>query len=100
MKDRATMGQLKGSGRPSSRQEQSGTELVLEAKLNRGAFQSTFPGKFHSDGGTMAGVSEVHGGGGEERSGLFFSRLDNVFFSREIGSSTRETDGDYNFAEG
>lgn len=62
MKDRATMGQLKGSGRPSSRQEQSGTELVLEAKLNRGAFQSTFPGKFHSDGGTTAGVSEVHGG--------------------------------------
>lgn len=64
MKDRATMGQLKGSGRPSSRQEQSETELVLEAKLNRGAFQSTFPGKFHSDGGTTAGVSEVHGGRG------------------------------------
>lgn len=72
MKDRATMGQLKGSGRPSSRQEQSGTELVLEAKLNRGAFQSTFPGKFHSDGGTTAGVSEVHGGEGGGEVDYFF----------------------------
>ena len=50
MKDRATMSQLKGSARPTF--SRSGTELVLEAKLNRGAFQSTFSGKFHSDGGT------------------------------------------------
>ena len=50
VKDRATMSQLKGSARPTF--SRSGTELVLEAKLNRGAFQSTFSGKFHSDGGT------------------------------------------------
>lgn len=35
----------------------TGTEPILEAKLNRGAFQSTFPGKFHSGSKRSGGAS-------------------------------------------